>query len=81
MMQTQSLSCCISCFPGEVVNKNTALYTECLGLSFHPHLRKEGRVLEGGMFRELGWSQKSPITPHHGTSQPALSSQVLCWLH
>lgn len=69
MMQTQSLSCCISCFPGEVVNKNTALYTECLGLSFHLHLKKGVRALESGMSVEMGWSGRSPITPHHGSNQ------------
>lgn len=65
-MQTARLSCCVSCFPGEVANKNTALYTDCLGLSFHPptpppRLKKWERTLEGGVFVNGVVSGK----PHH----------------
>lgn len=60
-MPTARLCCCISCFPGEVANKNTALYTDCLGLSFRPRLKKGERTLEGGVFVNGVVSGK----PHH----------------
>lgn len=76
-MQTQSLSCCSSCFPGEVVNKNPALYTECLGIFFHTLLKKGERTLKGGVFVEMGWSWKSSITLHHGANQAMNDCQLL----
>lgn len=75
-MQTQSLSCCTSCFPGEVANKNAALYTECLGLSFHPRLRKEGRALGRWYVKRDG--VEKPHHPHHDHEwPPILSRQAL----
>lgn len=68
-MPTARLCCCISCFPGEVANKNTALYTDCLGLSFRPRLKKGERTLEGGGCLSMGWSLESPIIPYNGANR------------